>query len=651
MRSRSSGSTSHGFSDAATTVTSSCSSRMSWSSATSCSTTPRLKEPWRVPGPSPTASSWSSSSRHGAASRVAWKTSWRLRQPSPGRCPSSSPRSTGRNPTRSSPAIALAMKVLPQPPGPYSSRPPRRARWSRRRGLRSACGTGRAAEATLAPALAASRRGSRRCASSGGPGRSRTASSVGRPPDDGRDGWGATLPRSGRSVVHRGGSTAMVALAARSSAPRWSGIRCSTAAHCSRASACRPALSRSRPRWRRKGTLSGEAATAASRPSSNSGSTTMTGQYGKTRTPGRPYRGRNARAAGIIATNDVNSSLAARGEDAMTRIQLIDSPVTDTTQPPDFGPSDEEALDAYSTVVTTVAERVIPSVASLRVNRRLPGGYQAQGAGSAVAITPDGFLTTSAHVVEGANRGSASLADGRELPFDVVGHDPLSDLAVIRTSGADLKAVTLGDADQLRVGQLVVAVGNPMGLAGSVTAGVVSALGRSFTTSNGRDARMVENVIQTDAALNPGNSGGALVDGRGRMVGVNTAVAGVGLGLAIPINDTTRRIVSALMREGRFRRAFFGIAGGRRPLPPRVAQALDRAAGLEVVEVIPGSPAAHAGIRREDLLVEVDGTPVTDAGDLQRLMVGEAIGRPIRVRVFRGGELVELTLVPVELER
>jgi len=162
---------------------------------------------------------------------------------------------------------------------------------------------------------------------------------------------------------------------------------------------------------------------------------------------------------------------------------------------------------------------------------------------------------------------------------------------------------------------------------------------------------MVENVIQTDAALNPGNSGGALVDGRGRMVGVNTAVAGVGLGLAIPINDTTRRIVSALMREGRFRRAFFGIAGGRRPLPPRVAQALDRAAGLEVVEVIPGSPAAHAGMRREDLLVEVDGTPVTDAGDLQRLMVGEAIGRPVGVRVFRGGELVELTLVPVELER
>jgi S1-C subfamily serine protease len=297
-----------------------------------------------------------------------------------------------------------------------------------------------------------------------------------------------------------------------------------------------------------------------------------------------------------------------------------------------------------------VAERVLPSVASLRVSRRVRGGYQAQGAGSAVAVTPDGFLVTSAHVVEGSNRGRASLTDGRELPFEVVGRDPLSDLAVIRATGADLEPVSLGDADRLRVGQLVVALGNPMGLAGSVTAGVVSALGRSFTTSNGRDARMVENVIQTDAALNPGNSGGALVDGRGRMVGVNTAVAGVGLGLAIPINTTTRRIVAALMRDGRFRRAFFGIAGGRRPLPPRVARAVDRTAGLEVVEVVPGSPAAHAGLRREDLVVDVDGAPVADAGDLQRLMLAEAIGRPLRVRVFRGGELLDLTVVPTELQ-
>jgi S1-C subfamily serine protease len=334
----------------------------------------------------------------------------------------------------------------------------------------------------------------------------------------------------------------------------------------------------------------------------------------------------------------------------VTSIHLIGAPFVGAEQQSDLGPSDQEALDAYSTVVTTVAEQVTPSVASLRVRRRLPAGYQAQGSGSAVAITPDGYLTTSAHVVEGADRGSASMADGRELPFEVVGRDPLSDIAVIRASGADLQPVILGDADKLRVGQLVVAVGNPMGLAGSVTAGVVSALGRSFTTSNGRDARMVENVIQTDAALNPGNSGGALVDGRARIVGINTAVAGVGLGLAIPINETTRRIIAALMREGRFRRAFFGIAGGRRPLPPRVAQALQRSAGLEVVEVIPGSPAESAGIRREDLLVEVDHRPITDSGDLQRLMVTEAIGRPVPVRVFRGGEMVDLTVVPAELK-
>jgi S1-C subfamily serine protease len=312
--------------------------------------------------------------------------------------------------------------------------------------------------------------------------------------------------------------------------------------------------------------------------------------------------------------------------------------------------SDDEALDAYSMVVSSVAQRVLPSVAALQVSRRVPGGWQAQGAGSAVALTPDGFLATSAHVVEGATRGRAILADGREVPFEVVGRDPLSDLAVVRTSGADLEPVSLGNADRLRVGQLVVAIGNPMGLRGSVTAGVVSALGRSFPTSDGRASRVVENVIQTDAALNPGNSGGALVDGHARVVGVNTAVAGVGLGLAVPINATTRRIIAALMREGRFRRAFFGVAGGRRPLPPRAARMLGRSNGIEIVEVVPGSPAARAGLRREDLLVDVDGVPVADAGALQRLMVTEAIGRPMRVRAFRGGELLELTVVPVELQ-
>jgi S1-C subfamily serine protease len=336
----------------------------------------------------------------------------------------------------------------------------------------------------------------------------------------------------------------------------------------------------------------------------------------------------------------------------VSSIQFVDALLADADrdQRAERGPSDAEALDAYSQVVSGVAERVIGSVASLRISRRLPGGRQAQGAGSAVAITPDGFLVTSAHVVEGVGKGRASLADGRELRFEVVGRDALSDLAVIRAGGADLEPVSLGNADRLRVGQLVVAVGNPMGLAGSITAGVVSALGRSFPTSDGRASRLLENVIQTDAALNPGNSGGALVDGRGRMVGVNTAVAGIGLGLAVPVNATTRRIIAALMRDGRFRRAFIGIAGGSRPLPPRVATALDREAGVEVVQVVDGSPAARAGLRNEDLIIDVDGVPVADAGDLQRLMVGERIGRPLPVRAFRGSELLELTVVPVELQ-
>jgi len=334
-------------------------------------------------------------------------------------------------------------------------------------------------------------------------------------------------------------------------------------------------------------------------------------------------------------------------------IRFVDALLADSTSEQRDRPAaeeDAEALDAYSAVVTSVAERLLDSVASLRVSRRVPGGYQAQGSGSAVVLTPDGFLVTSAHVVEGAVRGRASLADGRELRFEVVGRDPLSDLAVIRASEADLEPVSLGNADRLRVGQLVVAVGNPMGLAGSVTAGVVSALGRSFPTRDGGASRIVENVIQTDAALNPGNSGGALVDGRGRMVGVNTAVAGVGLGLAIPVNDTTRRIIAALMREGRFRRAYIGIAGGRRPLPPRVAAVLDRKGAVEVVEVMRDSPAARAGLRREDLIIDVGGSPVVDAGDLQRLMVTEVIGRPLAVRAFRGGELLELTVVPEELQ-
>jgi S1-C subfamily serine protease len=320
-------------------------------------------------------------------------------------------------------------------------------------------------------------------------------------------------------------------------------------------------------------------------------------------------------------------------------------------------PGETEALDAYSRVVVDVAERLAPSVANLRVMRRTRGGQVPAGAGSAVALTPDGFLLTSAHVVAGRSpssqsrpaTGRAAFVDGRELTFRVVGADPLSDLAVLRADGDELAPAVLGDAEPLRVGQLVVAIGNPNGFAGSVTAGVVSALGRSLPARAGRSVRFIDNVIQTDAALNPGNSGGALVDSRGRVIGINTAVAGIGLGLAVPINAATRQIIGALMREGRVRRAYIGIAGGPRPLPPHARARLQRKGGVEVVEVADASPAARAGLRAEDLIVELGGEPVERVDDVQRLMTQDAIGRPLTVRVVRGERELELELLPVEL--
>src|SRR5215212_12227593 len=317
----------------------------------------------------------------------------------------------------------------------------------------------------------------------------------------------------------------------------------------------------------------------------------------------------------------------------------------------DLSPAEErEALDAYSRTVAGVAERLTPSVTNLRVTRRTRGGHVPAGAGSGVVLTPDGFLLTSAHVVAGpGRRGRAAFVDGRELTFTVIGSDPLSDLAVLRADAADLEPAELGDAEGLRVGQLVVAIGNPNGFAGSVTAGVVSALGRSLPARSGRHVRIIDNVIQTDAALNPGNSGGALVDGRGRVVGVNTAVAGIGLGLAVPINDATRRIVAALMAEGRFRRAYLGIGGQERPLPPRIANEVGRARGVEVSEVVADAPAAAAGVRPGDVVVAVDGSPVEGMSELQRIMVSERIGSPVRFTVARHERLLEIDVVPREL--
>lgn len=321
----------------------------------------------------------------------------------------------------------------------------------------------------------------------------------------------------------------------------------------------------------------------------------------------------------------------------MTRLRLIASG-------PEL-PSEEAPLDAYSRVVIEVAERLAPSVANLRVSRRFRG-RRVDGGGSGVVITPDGFLLTSAHVVERAEEGVASFADGRELAIEVVGTDPLSDLAVLRTRDDGVQPAELGDADGLRVGQLVVAIGNPHGFGSSVTAGVASALGRSLPTRRGR---VVDSVIQTDAALNPGNSGGALADGSGRVVGINTAVAGVGLGLAVPINRTTRGIVAALMSEGRVRRAYLGLAGGSRPLPPRLVAKLGRRSAVEVVEVVEGSPAAVGGLKPEDLIVALDGAEVRGVDDIQRLMTAERIGEAVTATVVRQERELEVPLVPVEL--
>jgi S1-C subfamily serine protease len=315
--------------------------------------------------------------------------------------------------------------------------------------------------------------------------------------------------------------------------------------------------------------------------------------------------------------------------------------------------ADQSPLDAYSQVVAGVAAHLTGKVASLRVPQSRSGGpgsrRDGESLGSGVVFTSDGFLLTNAHVVGKAQSGTASFADGTSTPFTVVGADPLSDLAVLRASGATPPPAELGEADQLVVGQLVVAVGNPLGLAGSVTAGVVSALGRSLPTRSGAAVRLIEDVIQTDAALNPGNSGGALADSQARVVGINTAVAGIGVGMAVPVNATTRRIISALMRDGKVRRAYLGLVSMPAPLPAPLQERFGRASGLRVGEVVPGGPADRAGLRAGDLLLTAAGQPVEKAQDLQRLMFAEAIGKPFAITVMRNGALVDVIAQPSEL--
>jgi S1-C subfamily serine protease len=306
--------------------------------------------------------------------------------------------------------------------------------------------------------------------------------------------------------------------------------------------------------------------------------------------------------------------------------------------------SDDDALDAYSRTVVAVAERVLPSVASLR---------HAAGSGSAVALTGDGLLVTSAHVIGRGRIGTAVFDNGAELPYEAVGRDRLSDLAVVRVPESNLPAAELGDAAALRVGQLVVAVGSPLGFAGSVSAGVVSALGRSLPTVDGRRVRVVEGVIQTDAALHPGNSGGALATSDARVVGINTAVVGPGvgqgLGLAVPLDSATMAILGALITRGRVDRSELGLSGGSRALPPRVADRLGRRRGVEVTSVVSGGPAAVAGVRPEDIVVALDGQPVEAVSDMQRLLTGDRAGRTIEAQLVRGGEVLGVAVVPRSL--
>jgi S1-C subfamily serine protease len=317
--------------------------------------------------------------------------------------------------------------------------------------------------------------------------------------------------------------------------------------------------------------------------------------------------------------------------------------------PPDFLLAELDALDAYSAVVTSVAERLRPSVASLALLHRAPGRPPTPGRGSAVVLSGDGYLVTSAHVVGGGDHARVTLSDGRSADAPVIGRDALSDLAVLRTTLDGLQPAEFGDADGLRVGQLVVAIGDPLGLTGSVTAGVVSALGRAMPVRDGAIQRVIDNVIQTDASLNPGNSGGALADGRGRVVGINTALAGVGLGLAVPINTATQRILASLIHDGRVRRAYLGIAGTPRPLPPTAARDSGHEQGIAVLEVAPNSPAAAAGVRAEDVLLDVDGRPVADPSELQRLLTDAWIRRPLALRVLRDGRTLDLVALPAEL--
>ena len=312
-------------------------------------------------------------------------------------------------------------------------------------------------------------------------------------------------------------------------------------------------------------------------------------------------------------------------------------------QPPANLPAEDEALDAYSRVVTGVAEKLMRAVVNLRAERGRRGG-----SGSGVLFTPDGFLLTNHHVVRGQPRVRVRLSDGQELSARVVGADPWTDLALVQAENADLPYAPLGDSTALKVGQLVVAIGSPFGFESTVTAGVVSALGRTLRSISGH---LVDNVIQTDAALNPGNSGGPLVDSRGRVIGINTAIIQLaqGICLAIPVN-AAKHILPQLMQHGRVVRGYLGLHGRNVPIPRAVMRFhnLQHAAGVEVMAVEPGAPASDAGLEPEDIIVSLGDQPVTSVDDLHKLLAQLPVVVPASVQLLRGQRLLQRFVVPAE---
>ncbi|RJP19360.1 MAG: PDZ domain-containing protein [Candidatus Abyssobacteria bacterium SURF_5] len=313
-------------------------------------------------------------------------------------------------------------------------------------------------------------------------------------------------------------------------------------------------------------------------------------------------------------------------------------------------PSDTELLDAYSRAVISVVDNVGPAVVRISGGHRPPGQPQPEqmGAGSGVVIAPDGYILTNDHVVHQIKSLSATFADGDQLDATIAGTDPATDLAVIRVNASDLPYAGFGDSTQLRVGQLVIAIGNPFGFQSTVSTGVVSALGRALRS---REGRLIENIIQHTAPLNPGNSGGPLVDSRGRVVGINTAIIYLaqGIGFSIP-SSTAKWVVSQLLMHGRVRRGFLGISATQRPLDRRIARhhQLKNDQVIEVVTVDPLGPASQAGISVGDLIVSIDQHLITSVDDIHRFLSEWPIGQPVAVSLIRRTELLRLTVVPAE---